>query len=260
MKRFTKYLAVSLLLMAILCSPAFSSTYRIIDQGDNILVGATHSRNNNVIYGPVEHVGSEYNTHQVDISIENGGLAVEITTEFSGLGQIVRAGDNEVADFFFDFNRDGAYEFGVDLSYNGGLTSAGIYALDSWITSWDIFNSASGTSSQGGLYGGWMEYSQDGGDIIVDFNQQTSEQISEELSSLSLDFDQDSGLYTYKFSIEEDLITAMGVDLNEAFGFFFGTAECGNDIVSGSTVPEPSTVVLFLTGLLGMSAVTRKKS
>ncbi len=246
---------------------ALATTYTFIDQSkDNIYIGFSHPLNNNKYGMPkdqngfytengasVDHIGANYDTQRVDIGINNTtGMTVKIETKFSGLATLVNPNDNEIADFFLDFNLDGVYEIGVDLSYGAnGFFSSGVYSLNSWITSWDIFNS--NIADKAAWYGGWLDFTKEKGDIIVDFDQSSNAKIGD-VSGLQRVAN--NGYFSYTFIIDPAILKAVGY--TDGFGFFFGTAECGNDVIRG-VVPEPSTMMLFGFGVLGLSALGRKK-
>jgi len=278
MTNFFKYISIIFSAILLISSSSIAATYSIVDHGNNIYAGFSHPAND-LRYGdpvsgglytedgtPIDHIGVSYDTYQVDLTMEDGGISVDIFTLFSGTASLVGL-DNEIADFFFDFDLDGTYEYGVDLSYGGGgFFSAGVYSLTSWITSEDIFHDQILSSSDpnipdtGAYYGGWM--ANGGNEIAVDFDltsQSGGNTFVGAASGVSRTEDGGgSGIYQYSFTLEDTVLQAMGVD-SGSFAFLFGTAECGNDVVMG-TVPEPATIMLFGIGLLGLSAVGRKRS
>ena len=270
MKNLLKFILIIIPAILLMCNSSSASTYSVIDQGNNIYAGFTHHLNDFKygapidIYGnykedgtPLDHIGAAYDTSQVDVTLENGGITIDIYTNFSGTARL-QGLDNEIADFFLDFDLDGIYEFGVDLSYAGGnFSSAGVYSLSSWTTSEDIFGSVNpGTGDPAAYYGGWLADGNDKGDeIIVDFTQTGGNLKKGDVTGLSQQ--EVAGLYQYSFTLDKDLLALMGAD-PDGFSFFFGTAECGNDVVM-SPVPEPATVLLFASGILVLAAVRRRE-
>ena len=69
------------------------------------------------------------------------------------------------------------------------------------------------------------------------------------------------------FSVAGDYTISIWIDLNDLGGdlgseidILWGTATCANDVVKGTLhVPEPSTMLLFGTGFLGLAMIGRKK-
>ncbi len=80
---------------------------------------------------------------------------------------------------------------------------------------------------------------------------------SEGLASLgnaSMTIDGVSGTITYVLDI-----SGMGLTGNEALGFHW-TMQCGNDVIEGAApVPEPSTMLLLGSGLVGLWGIRKKR-
>ena len=61
---------------------------------------------------------------------------------------------------------------------------------------------------------------------------------------------------TFTFSLEDVDLSLYGLDVSD-IGLSW-TMSCGNDVVAGSTVPEPATMLLFAAGLSSLAAYRRR--
>ncbi len=253
-----KILCYLLMVIGVTCFLGSSlSAQTIIDQTQNLFTAwydngtLTYQKDVNG-YTKVDHIGSAFDTKKVEISRNSGNLGFKIYTAFGGVGTV--GVDVKIADFFLNFGPGKNY--GVDLSYDvggKGFWSAGLYSLGSedYIASSTFF-----TGTQNLNFGGaYLDHNGVMRVANVDFNTKTA------IREGDINYFSQSGSignFIYSFTIEQGLLTTMGLDNQAAFSFMFGTAECANDVITG-VVPEPSTIVLLGLGLLGFSAVGRKK-
>jgi hypothetical protein len=195
----------------------------------------------------VDVVGDDrmYNTFGIDISIDKTYLYFDIYTNFS------EAGDRWIkpADLFFSVY---GFDYGVGLTGNkkGNLYYGPVYK-----TSYDVFENKSRW-----IYGGLYDEQPPkevpvritGGDVL-DNNVLVS------WNSIGSD-------PNYRIDIDVPLFSGttqifpVDLDLSQ-IDVLFGTATCGNDVITGSTapVPEPATMLLVGMGLLGLAGLGRKK-
>jgi hypothetical protein len=279
-----KLIFLTICILSMYYGTSLASTFTFIDQQkDDIYVALStladdkwgEPPSDDAIYSvdgtPVDHIGNNFDTEKVIITLDGGNMIVRVDTKFDGHSSFLQVDpnspENDISDFFLDFDLDGTYEIGVDLSYkktNESFFSAGVFSIDSWITSWDLFNTYSFTDTdddgnsrtRAQWYGGWLDHASQNGDIGVDFDQTDATNLGGITSFSRSNASNDEGFYSYTFTIEESVLDAAGY--TDGFGFFFATAECGNDVITG-VVPEPTTMVLFGIGLLGLSALGRKR-
>ncbi len=188
--------------------------------------------------------GEKFDIEGLNFSHNDGKINISLTNSF-GLSaystswkQNLRAGD-----IFFGFNGN-KYEYGIDISenrlykvssYNGIEDKAGTYygtSIEAQAGAWEI-----GSGTDLGLIDNSYTYWPD----------------------LELNPLQGSG-DTYVFEFEFDASKIMDFN-NYSSITFHNTLACGNDLLEKSypAVPEPTTLLLFGLGSLGLAAYRRKR-
>ncbi len=217
--------------------------------------------------GPIQSTnGPFFDTLGINVVVDGEKIRFELYTLFDATG--AGAGNGHVAlgsintylaDLALDTNNDGNYDKAIVLKDHAewvgspkpsGFDSfgVGLYAVDSWYTSYDFFN---GTGSNL-VYGyGWGT-----ADDNTPRQAQVAVNKATEIGKANVGWApyEDHGVWTVEVALSQ-----LGLQ-SSTFGVYWGTASCGNDSIAGTvSVPEPSTALLLGLVLMGLGAINRKQ-
>ncbi len=179
-----------------------------------------------------------FEIYGIDVLKTETNLAISLYTNYPQSGYTVGSWATFVGDLAIDANHDGIYEYGFALTDHNGLSAGQLYNVSEWYTS-NFYSPSSG-----------YIYNKDK-IVTIKSGTYVGEATSWGWGALS-------GGPDYKIDI--NLATALFSGLGEEIGLYWAAATCANDYVEGTApIPEPATMLLFGSGLIGIAALLRKK-
>ena len=224
----------------------FSFALFIPSNAAAIMINDDYTGSDDHGYGDVIGNANYFGVDWLDVSITGNHLSVVAKTGYPGVDNI-DAG-TVYGDFFVSTNGwspygtapylDDDHETGEKWEYAFDVQTGGLY---------DISNAQSKILLSEDLMSSRYVF-------------RNGQEVAIETTGLTALTKTDEGFYDgsyYSFDID---FADLGWDLSN-LGFHWATATCGNDVIEGSAapVPEPATLLLLGTGLIGIAGFSRKK-
>jgi len=187
--------------------------------------------------------GEKFDLEGLFFAQKDGQIHIGLTNSFGLMAHSSSWRENlPLGDIFFGFDGD-SYQFAIDVS-EGTIVQVNSYytisdnpfGLDGTYANHGIDNEIGGTFIENGTVLG----------NLSDFSHNVFNMGGDE-----------NGTHVMEFAFDAGLVNGFG---NSDFVSFHNTLACGNDVMNEtfSTIPEPTTLILFGIGMLGMTALRRK--
>jgi hypothetical protein len=200
----------------------------------------------------------KFDIQKVVVGWNSSSTNVQIYLDYgaSNLGQFYVGSDAlNVGDLFFTVN--GTISYALVLKNHDGLTAGTIYSISNVAaatdTAWDELHSSNTSGYRPD------EIVRLSGTNVSSYATGSAPSVVNTGNNGTDTGFNPGATYLVSYSLSSDFIDSLGSN----WGIHFAAATCGNDIIDGSHssgVPEPLSMVLFGSGLLGLGLLRRRIS
>lgn len=234
-----KKLFTLLVVLMAMAMPLFGHAYTINDSPANDAIG----------YPIYETYGM--NVINYTPGVNSGNIQLQMFTNYPVTGNTTGSWNTFPADIFIVENYYGVdYNWAIPLVAHDGFTPGTMYAVGTFLTSTDVYNS---------IGGGGYNYNPN---VPVLLQTVGDNYGWAGIGGGSVNVTALAGLPDFQYNI------TLGAYQDDPFGtwaFTWGTATCANDILTGqvggggNVVPIPGSLILLGSGLLGMVGLRVRK-
>jgi hypothetical protein len=222
---------------------------------------ANQQRNGRYWGDSIQSNAEPFNTTQIIVTRDNAANTIQfdLKTWFDGSPQGVPNGLAKYADLFFDTATIAPDGFNYAISLGSQTTPAGVYAVNTFATSQDLWKNQTNY-----IYGGGFQMAPSAPGYNANFFSTspvrlTSGTLQSQYSVAVSQLAPVNSIYTVRVVIS----STSNLNLFNNFDIFWGTADCSNDAIWGqvvtNSVPAPGALLLLSLGLLGIGGFSRKR-